>query len=431
MKKFVKKFLHLFTIAILACGLCTPVLSDVGNIVTGDIGDYGAWTTEHNREELVNAARQDFAEFGAGYEREYIETGVPVEAKLGITFISGLSYVAKVLDNSLIRFVKIFLIVAFIFWVMFEAYRLITDSKVRAMPTFYDIVKKGITLGLWLIVLGFGLQRLFGEIMGPIISFGSYLANMILDTVAESGGFVLSDTCAAVRDYAATHMKHTNIIDTEFAANIVCLPTRMSGFYYGAIKFGWQLMHSGLGLHTFTFVAGAILVGVFTYTAFKFAFVAFGVIAELFLVVIMLPFTAIAETINKTSYKGIAGDIYNGFLGLFKNFNLSSQVKKFIDASVHFVSLAIVVAVGGALLKFGIDVNHATHTLQIANDDTIVLIITGALVAYIAAHTEDIAKQIGGAIDYTLGSELKKDITTLYNDTKKKTTEFIKALKKK
>ena len=45
-------------------------------------------------------------------------------------------------------------------------------------------------------------------------------------------------------------------------------------------------------------------------------------------------YTDNSETLNKTSYKGIAGDIYNGFLGLFKSFSLSYQVKKLIEALV-------------------------------------------------------------------------------------------------
>lgn len=431
MKKVIRKFLNFICIAIFALGVISPTLAAESNLVTGDIGDFGKWTTEHNQAEIVGTIKNDVEAFSSEYEREYIETGVPIEAKLGVVFISGLSYVARILDNSLIRFVRIFLVVAFMFWVMFEAYRLITDPKVKAIPTFQDILKRGIILAVWLIVLGFGLQTLFGQIMGPIMAFGSYLANLILDTVAEAGGFVLSDTCDAIRSYAATHMTNTNIIDSKSATDIMCVPTRMSSFYYGAIKFGWQMMGAGLGHSVFTFITGLVFVILFTFTAFKFAFVAFGVIADLFLVVIMLPFTAISENLHKTSYKGIAGDIYNGFLGLFHGFDLSSQVKKFIDAAIYFVSLAIIVSIAGALLAMGIDLNHATHTITIINGDVLTLMLIGALVAYLATHADEMAKQIGGSIDSAMGNELSNDVKKLYNDTKKKAEAFIKALKKK
>ncbi len=430
MKTIVKKFLSLLIVAHMILG--GAAVAAESNLVTGDIGDYGAWTTEHNREELLQNVQNDLNDFESGFEREYVDTGVPVEAKLGIAFMRALTHTAHILDNSLIRFVNIFLIVAFVFWVLFEGYRMIKDAKVKVGPTIEDIIKKGITLAIWLILLGVGLPRLFGMIMGPIIAFGSYVANMILDVTSQYGGFELSDTCAAIKSYAMTHMTDTSIIDAETAADIMCVPTRMSGFYYGAIRFGWQLVGAGLGTSTFTFLLGLVFVVLFIYTAFKFAFVSFGVIADLFLVIILLPFTAIAETVQKTSYKGIAGDIYNKFLGIFKDTSkLSSQVRKFIDAAVYFVSLAIVVAIGGSLLASAVKLNSETHVITILDGNVITLLLTGALVAYVATHAEDIAKSIGGGIDAAIGTNLQKDLKTLYNDTKKKTEEFIKALKKK
>ena len=433
MKNIIKKFLSFVLIAYLSFGGVAVAVES--NLVTGDIGDFGRWTTDHNRDELIQTVQNDLNGFESGFEREYVETGVPVEAKLGIAFMSALTHTAHILDDSLVRFVNIFLIVAFVFWVMFEAYRMIKDSKVKAMPTVENIVKKGVILAIWLIVLGMGLPRLFGMIMGPIVAFGSYVANLILDTVAKIGNFELSDTCAAIRNYAAGHLIDTSIIDAETAADIMCVPTRMSGFYYGAIKFGWKMMGAGLGTSTFTFLMGLVFVVLFIYTAFKFAFVAFGVIADLFLVIILLPFTAIAETVQKTEYKGIAGDIYNGFLGIFKTSNLSSQVRKFIDAAIYFVALAIVVSIGGALLGGAVQLNSETHTISILNGDVMTLLLTDALVAYIATHADDIAKSIGGkamsnAVDASVGTNLQKDLKTLYGDTKKKVEEFIKALKK-
>ena len=430
MRKTVKKLLSKIIIAILAILLYTPVFAVSTNLVTGDIGDYGVWTTEHNRAVLVEGVRQDITDFQSANSREYLETGVPIEARLGIVFIRALTHITKVLDSSLVRFVEIFLVVAFIFWAMFEAYKLITDGKSKAIPTFEDVLRKAIILGIWLAILGFGLTDTFAAIMGPIVEFGSYISNIILDSVASAGNFQLPDTCTALHNYTAAHMTDTSIIDADSAASIMCVPTRMSGFYYGAIAFGWQLIVHGLGTSVFTVILGILFVWLFVYSAFKFAFVAFGVIADLFLVIILLPFTAIAENLNKTSYKGIAGDIYNGFLGVFKTSNLSSQIKKFIDAAIYFISLSIVVAIGGALLAGAVSLNSETHIVTILDGNVLTLLVTGALIAYIASHADDIAKSIGGGIDSALGGELKKDITNFYNGGKKHVTEFIKALKK-
>lgn len=432
MKKFITRFLSITFAAIIAIGFGAQSFAIEGsNLATGDIGDFGTWTTEHNQSEVLENVKSDINGFASEYENEYVQTGVPIEARLGIVFIRALDYVSKILDNSLVRFVNIFLIIAFLFWVMLLAYQMITDPKTKPMATFEEIAKKGATLAIWLVLLGGGIQWFFGAIMGPIFGFSSYVSNLILNATTDAGGFALADNCAAIRAYAATHLTDTTTITPDFAADIICVPARLSGFYYGAIKFGWSLVLTGLGFSTFTFLIGLILVILFIYTAYKFAFVAFGVIADLFLVVIMLPFTAIAETVNKTSYKGIAGDIYNGFLGLFKSQDLSSQVKKFVDAAVYFVSLSIIISIAGALLSSAISINSETHLITILNGDVVTLLLTGALVAYIATHTEEFAKSIGGAIDYAIGSDLQKDLKTVYNDTKKKVENFIKALKEK
>ena len=427
MINIIKKFLSIILIGWLSFGATAQAIDF--NLATGDIGDYGAWTTEHNRLVIIQNVQEDLENFQSENEREYIKTGVPVEAKLGFAFMGALTHTAQILKDSLVRFVEIFLVVAFVFWVMFEAYRVITDAKVKAMPTFEDIIKKAVTLAIWLIILGMGLPKLFGTIMGPIVAFGSYVANLIIDSVTNVAGIELADTCAALKTYALTNITDTSIIDAETAANIMCVPTRMSGFYHGAIKFGWKLVGSGLGTSTFTFLMGLVFVCLFTYTAFKFAFVAFGVIADLFLVIILLPFTAIAETIQKTSYKGIAGNIYNGFLGLFKTSNLSSQIRRFIDAAVYFVSLAIVVAIGGTLLASAVKLNSESHIITILDGNFITLLMTGALVAYIATHADDIAKSIGGGIDAAVGTDLQKDLKNLYSDKKKQLYEFIKTWK--
>ena len=430
MKQIMKKFLSFIGMTICVIFLCTPSLAVDTNFVTGDIGDYGAWTTEHNREQLVSDIRNDMTDFESGFEQEYIDNGVPLSAKLGIVFIRALSYVAGVLDNSLVRFVNIFLVVAFLFWMMFESYKLIIDGKTKAIPTIENMLRRAFILAIWLLLLGGGLQEFFGMIMGPIIRFGSYISDIILNSVTQSGGFAISDNCAAIHTYAASHMTGANTVDVSTAANIMCVPARLAGFYYGAIKFGWSLFIHGIGTSTFSVLIGLVLTCLFLFTAYKFIFIMFGVVADLFLVIIMLPFTAIAENVSKTSYDGIAGNIYNGFLGLFKSSDLSSQIKKFVDATIYFISFSIMIAIGGALLASAISLNNSGHTITIINGDVMTLLLTGALVAYIASHAEEFAKSIGGGIEYAMGTDLQKDLKTLYNDTKKRATEFIKALKK-
>ena len=147
----------------------------------------------------------------------------------------------------------------------------------------------------------------------------------------------------------------------------------------------------------------------------------------------MLPFTAIAETVGKTSYKGIAGTIFNGFLGLFKVESLSAQIQRFINAALYFVSLSIVVALCAALLSGIIDMNMAAQVPSLKDDNFMVVLLSGILVAYLANHAMDIAKKIGGSIDDSMGQKIKSEGTRLWNNAYgeyKKWKKIIKENKK-
>ena len=430
MIRTIKNFLSKIFIAVFAVTLvCGASCAATDNFTTGEIGEFGAWSTDANRELFVSNLSSDLNDFDAGFQKQYVDTGVPIEAKLGMAFMNALSHVAKILDMSLVRFVNIFLLVAYLFWVMFEVYNTMKSPEPKTRSTVENIVRKGVILAIWLILMNGELQKLFGYIMGPIVAFGSYIAGFILDAVASAGGLALSDNCAAIQQYAVANASEHLITDAKFAGEILCVPTRLSGFYYAAILYGWGLIKTGIGLSAFTCLAGIVLVGTFTYAAFKFLFVAFGVIADLFLVVIMLPFTAISETLPQTSYDGIAGKIYNGFLGLFKPVSLKEQITKYVDAAMYFISLSIVVAIGGAILAYVIQYNPQTHTFSFVGRSGIELFLVGALVAYIASHCEEIAKTLGGAIDYALGTKLSNDVQTLYKDLKAKTKNIYKTIR--
>ena len=425
-------------ITIVALMLVCPktFADDEQALLTGDIGDFGAWTTEHNQMELLGDVKEDIQSLTSNFQQQYIDTGVPIEAKIGVAFVGGLSFVSEILDRTLVRFVNAFLLLAFFFWLSFEIYKKIIEGKGIPRDSIKEWVKRGAILGIWIILLGGGLQQLFSMLMGPIVAVGSYVSGLVIDSVFATENIQLSDTCNAIRQYAAANTAPGTPIDAQTVANIMCVPTRLSEFYYAAIKYGWTLTLSGLGVSAFTFLIGVVFVCLFTYTAFKFAFVSFSVISELFLVIIMLPFTAITETIGKTSYNGIPGQVFNAFLGLFKSMSLSDQVNKFIQTAIYFVSMSTIVAIGGAILANAVALNSQTGALTVLNGDTLTLLISGALVAYIAMHIEDMAKQIGGAIDYAknenaLGNKLQQDVTTLFKDVKTKTTNFIDKIRKK
>ena len=294
-----------------------------------------------------------------------------------------------------------------------------------------NLFKKGGVIIIWSIILQFGPTQVFMWIMGPIITVGTYLSDLILNAVANVVGTELPDTCTAIRDYVATNASAGMIMDAATAADILCLPTRFSGFFATAISAGFHWMGAGIGFSAFSILVGVVFIIVFLYTGFKFLLMALGVIMDLFLSVLMLPFTAIAETIKSTSYKGIAGDIFNGFLGLFKPESLENQILRFINAAIYFVSLSIVIAVCTALLSGVMDANLASEVPTLENSGFVPTLLTGCLVAYLANRADKIATDIGGKIDDSFGKKFGEDAKKLGKNIYGFGKKAIKIIRKK
>lgn len=413
--------------------LCTIVVVTLGassgfaasNAPTGEIGNYGKWTTDYNRSVLINTAKQDMQQFQAGLQaKQLVKDYVPVEAKIGLALMKALSSIGKILDVSLVRFTIIFILIAYIFWVTLEAYYLIKTGA-NARKTVEKIIKKGALVAIWLIILQASPAQIFMWIMAPIISISSYLSDLILNSVTSITGVALPDTCGAIHAYVAAHPSSAMLIDANSAASILCVPTRLSGVFYTAVAAGWHWMVEAIGHSAFTFVVGATFVVLFVYNIFKFAFMALGVIVDLFLVVFMLPFTAITETLGKTpynenlgetSYKGIAGTIYDGFIALFKAESLQVQIMRFVNAAIYFVSLSIVVALCVALLSGIINTNLASEIPTFDNLHFMTALLTGLLVSYFANQSDKIAKNLGGNIRAEFGDKVKGSLKTLRDD---------------
>ena len=387
------------------------------NVPMGDIGDYGTWLTEHNVAEFTNNMRNDMQAFQASAQNQLVPDYVPIEARVGLSFMNAMTRIGRVLDNSLVRFVNIFLVVAYIFWLMFEAYGMMT-GKMNARETTETILKKGLLISVWIMILRFGPAQIFIWVMGPVISIGTYFSDLILNSVAAAVGTTLPDTCGAIRDYALHHSAPDMIATARGAADIMCVPTRLSGFFYTGIVAGWRWMIAGIGHSAFTSLVGLTFIILFVYNIWKFALVAFGVIADLFLTLFMLPFTAISETLGKTTYKGTAGNIFNGFVGMFKTESLQTQITRFINAALYFISLSIVVGLCAALLGAFVNMNLADQVPTMDNAGFMTTLLGGLLTAYIASRADEIVSSLGGKIDKEMTNRVAGNISTLWKDLK-------------
>lgn len=399
------------------------------NMPAAEIGDYGNWLTPENVAMFNDNISADLSEFQAeSRAAQLVSDYVPIEAKVGLALMNALSRISDILDSSLVRFSIIFMIIAYAFWILFEAYNMMSKGT-SAMDFGVDAVKKGAVIAIWSIVLAFGPAQIFMWVMGPIIGVAAYLSDLILNAVSNVAGFEIPDTCAAIHAYTAANISENMIMDAKTAGDLLCVPTRLSGFFATAISAGWQWLVAGIGRSAFTMLVGAIFIGVFLYNGFKFMMMGLGVVVDLFLGVMMLPFTAIAETLKKTSYSGIAGTIFNGFLGLFNTQSLADQIKRFVNAAIYFVSLSMVIAVCAALLSGAVTVDLASDVPTLDNAGFAITLLTGVLVAHLAKRADEIAKKLGGGIDASFGTKLGSDITKLWNGTISKGKQLIKDIR--
>ena len=372
--------------------------------------------------------KYDIEQFQGNASAQIVDNYVPIEAKIGLAFMNAFSYIAHILDSSLVRFTIIFIIMAYGFWLFFEAYTIISGQS-KAQDKIKEMAKNGLKVGTWVVVLSIGPAELFMMLISPIMYIGTLLSDIILNATSSISGVSLPNTCKAIQEYAAANISPDNIIDPVSAANIMCVPTRLSGFCYTAIKMGWGWIVSGIGVSGFALLCGLAFVVGFIYLAWKFAFIAFGVIADLFLGIIMLPFTAIAETTAKTTYKGIAGNIFNGFLKLFTTESLSVQISRFTSAAMHFVAMSIIIAVCAALLSTVINTNTPGMIPEINNQGFWITLLMSALTWWLAKKASDFATEIGGKISYDMGTALQKDANNLWASTKKGAKALVKIIK--
>lgn len=346
---------------------------------------------------------------------QLVENYVPIEAKVGLAFMNALSQVATSLYKSLNPFIYAFIIIMFLFWVGFEVYNSMQgDNNVNKLVT--GLVKKAVIVVIWLIILQSEPIKLFSYVMGPIISIGTFLADTILNASTAVSGMTLPDTCSAIHGYTASHI-HTNVLTSDMAANILCIPTRLSGFCYNMVATGWELIareSPGVWNAIVDTCTGIALIIMFISVAWKFAFIALGVILDLFLGLIMLPFTALAETIGTTSLQAIPGQVYNAFTSVFKPEKLSDQINRLVNALIYFVSLSIVVGFCTALIG-SVFTDSSTGEITLTSHGFWIAFIVTMLVWYFASQAESIAKQLGGSVNDSIGTALRGDVNKIWN----------------
>lgn len=411
----IKRFFKYLIICILCIFCICGTASSAGNLPLGEVDEYGSWMNADNAEKYKNNISNDIEQFQGNFNQNLTASNfVPLEVKLGLVFMKSLNAIDKIMEMSLVRFTIILLIITYGVWVGLEAYKLIRDSG-DYKPVIYEIFKKGMIISLWLIVLDYGPAKLFSQLASPIIAIGRYLSDFILNSVAQTYHVELPDTCTVVHQYVEAHNNGKLLIDTDAAANIMCLPARMSVFFYHATAQGFKWMGYGI-LHSLTaFIVGAVSVFIFIKCIFKYAFMTLGVVADLFLTLLMLPFTAISEAMPELKEKNYVGQIFSGLLKIFNANKLSNVISTFINASIYFASLSIIISLSAILLSKIISLNSDnSYTVSYGIES----LLTGGLILYLISKVDDYTSKLGGKIDNAFGTKLTNDTKTFLGDAK-------------
>lgn len=400
-----------------------------GNVPNSDIGEYGTWLTDHNVGMFTSELYADVNAFQENFQKQLVADYVPIEAKVGLALMNALTHLGRVLDRTLVRFMILFMLIAYAFWISFEAYNMIS-GKGNVPKTLGEILKKGIMISVWLIVLHIGIAKIFMWMVGPIITIGTFMSDFILNAVANSAGTSIPDTCGAIRAYTAAHTPADMLIDARAAADIMCVPTRLSGFFYTAVAAGWKWILAGIGRSAMTAGVGVAFILLFMYNIWKFALVALSVIVDLFMTVLMLPFTALSETVGKTNYGGIPGKIYNDFIALFSLEPLEKQIMRFINAALYFVSLSIVVGLCAAIMSGFITTDLGATVPTIENMEFMTTLLAGFLVWHLASKADTIVSGLAGTIDDSrdFGRQIGNDIEGLARSGYKQYKEWARAI---
>ena len=417
--KYIRKILSKLIICILCITCIFTASYALSNIP--EVGEYGNWVIEDNMEtfhesmsEDINNAKPYFIE---GAKQSNF---VPLEVKLGLMFMQAMSPIGEAIQKYLNSFTITFLFIMYAFWIGLNAYKMIREST-DYKTVFYEIFKKGAIIVIWVLVLSIDSNEFFSNLIKPILYLGTYISDFILKNVANAQGMQFTDTCQAIHTFVNESLAaadHKLLVgDADTAAAIMCVPGRMSTFFYHALGVSWEWIKAGfrLGTPITSTIVGIVAAVMFIKCIFKYAFMTLGIVADLFFTIFMLPFTALAESMPSINEKNYAGQIFSGLLKVFNTKKFSDVLATFINVAVYFVSLSIVISICSILLELVKQINSGE---EFTNGNAMTVLLIGCLVLHIADKTEELASQLGGKVNNAFGKQLQSDTKTIWNDIK-------------
>ncbi len=360
---------------------------------------------------------------------------IPIETKIAKLTIDSMTYVAQMLYPIFMNIITWFLITLLAWWIALESYALIesgSDTKKFAE----SIVKKSIIVVIWIAILQSNPAQIFMFFAGPIISLGTYISDLILTTTV---GVDTLHTCDAIRAYVASDPLTTvePFLSNETTANMLCMPARISTFFYQCISTGFYWMKYGFGTSGLMVITGIMFVIVFIINAFNFAISVLSVIADLMLTLFFLPFVAIKTCFGggDTSVKNpIVKTVFQTVTGMFATGDISKLIETLVKALFYFCILSVIAGMSYALMQGAFNTTGDLRNITPSMNDTsfMTVFLCGLLTLYMIRNAEKFSEKLGGAINREYAKLIDKNIKSGWkdlNETAKKL--YTSAIKKK
>lgn len=366
-------------------------------------------------------------------------TYIPIEIRLANIIIDGIGYINEMLFPFFSNLISTLLIILLAFWLSSEAYNMINTGK-TSIENGVTIVKKIILVIIWTAVILANPAQVFMFIMGPIIQMGGNITDFIINALTN---IPIDQTCDSIKAMAMnntdTSILNYPLLNPETKGDLLCLTGRISKLYTQFITLGFQWMGRGLFMQPVSFLVGLSLVIFFVYIGFKFTLESLGIILDLILGLMILPFCAIGACFGGgLSYKGlesIPNQLFTMITSIFGKGDYKGLITKIIKAILYFWILSVVVGICYEMMSYTLDSQSGIFDVNYAPGKNglgiMSIILSAAITAYLIKKAPGYAEKMGGAINTAAAKPFEDGIDTLYKNSKDIMSKMLKKLTSK
>lgn len=346
-------------------------------------------------------------------------TDLPLDIRAALTITEGLGTTSEIIYGNLLGVIISLLWIFFAFWFGLQAWGIMRgDLQIRDASE--KIVKKMLLVIVAVFILESNPAEWFMLIFGGIASIGQYAGDLFLSSATGTG---MATSCGEIYNMIADADINFGFLGAENTASVICMTGRITEFFYAAIMTSFDLATANAGVDLLGLLLGVVGVVLFGYCIFKFAFITLGIIVDIMLMLMFLPFVAFTECFKSGwNDKELAGRIMSKIANAFGDEDLSKQIQTFIQAIIYIVAVSLVASLCFLMIS-GIVAN--------GDPNMIVMLTGGTLCAYMIYKTEKIAEDLGGKINDEWPKELRKNFDAAAKAMGKNIGNLTKMIRKK